>query len=253
MTESFEGRVAWVVGASGAIGSATARMLASRGAKVMLSGRSLATLRVVADEIAVQGGFSEARAVDICSRADVDKVAGEIVDAYGRLDYLVNSTALGIFGNFDDLLDEQWYQVLDTKLLGYMRTMRAAIPYMRRQGGGGIVNISGRGGRQPTPAHLPGGCANAAVNLLTKGIADANVKFSIRANTVAPGPIESMRIDQIRESTQKISEDHGVWQSLQRSGQPEDVARVVVWLLSAEAGHITGAVLPVDGGGTATV
>lgn len=253
MNKPFEGNVAWVVGASGSIGAAIAQVLAAKGATVVLSGRSPAKLAPVAKLITDQGGTVDVRPLDVCDNAQVQAAFDAIVARYGRLDKLVNSTAAGIFGDFLTLTDDEWRKVLDAKLLGYIRTMRLVIPQMRSQGGGDIVNISGRGGKQPTPAHLPGGCANAAVNLLTKGVADANVKFSIRANVVAPGPIVSERIEQIRSSTSLISDDPKVRAALDREGQPMDVANVVAWLLSTEARHITGAVVPVDGGGTATV
>lgn len=247
------GQVAWVIGASGAIGQAIARVLAAGGAEVVVSARSQGTLDKLAAEIAAAGGRTRVRRLDLRNAADVDGAASEIVARSGRIDALVNSTSLSIFGDFLELSDQQWHEVLDTKLLGYVRSMRAVLPHMVKQGGGAIVNISGRGGRQPTPAHLPGGSANAAVNLIGKGLADAYQKHGIRVNTVAPGPIQSERFEKIRASNERVSGGPPPRASLDRMGRPEDVARAVSWLLSDAARHITGIVLPVDGGGTATV
>lgn len=249
----LQDRVVWVIGASGAIGNAIARLSVAAGAIVVASGRSADKLAALTSDIPAAGGRVHARVLDVCQRADVDTAAQEIVTRHGRIDGLVNSTSLSIFGDFLELTDEQWVQVLDAKLLGYVRSMRAVLPYMIRQSGGAIVNISGRGGRQPTPAHLPGGSANAGVNLISKGIADAYQKHGIRVNTVAPGPIQSDRFEKIRASNERVTGGAVPRASLDRMGRPEDVAEAVVWLLSDRARHITGAVIPVDGGGTATV
>lgn len=246
-------RVTWVIGASGAIGAVVARMLAAEGAVVIASARSAGKLEALAGEIVAAGGRAHARRLDVRDRADVDAAAQEIVERHGRLDALVNSTSLSIFGDFLELSDEQWREVLDAKLMGYVRSMRAVIPQMMKQGAGAIVNISGRGGRQPTPAHLPGGGANAAVNLIGKGVADAYQKHGIRVNTVAPGPIASERFEKVRASNERVSGGALPRASLDRMGRPEDVGEAVVWLLSDRAKHLTGALVPVDGGGTAAV
>ncbi len=249
----MQGRIVWVIGASGAIGQAIAKVLAAAGAEVVVSARSADKLVVVAGEILAAGGRAHVRRLDLRSRADVDAAAREIAARSGRIDALVNSTSLSIFGDFLELSDEQWHDVLDVKLVGYVRSMRAVLPFMVAQGGGSIVNISGRGGRQPTPAHLPGGSANAAVNLIGKGVADAFHRHGIRVNTVAPGPIRSERFEKIRESNERVSGGTPPRAALDHMGLPEDVARAVLWLLSDAARHSTGIVLPVDGGGTATV
>lgn len=247
------GRVVWVIGASGAIGQAIAKVLAAAGAEVVVSARSVDKLEALAAEISAAGGRAQVRGLDLRSRADVDTAAREIAARSERIDALVNSTSLSIFGDFLELSDEQWHDVLDAKLMGYVRSMRAVLPFMMQQGGGSIVNISGRGGRQPTPAHLPGGGANAAVNLVGKGLADTYFKHGIRINTVAPGPIQSERFEKIRASNERVSGGAPPRAGLDRMGRPEDVAQAVLWLLSDAARHSTGIVIPVDGGGTATV
>lgn len=251
MVRPLEGRVAWVIGASGAIGNVIAEVLAGAGAQVVASARSVDKLDALVARISGAGDKAWARRLDLCRRADVDAATAEIVARHGRIDALVNSTSLSIFGDFLELSDEQWLQVLDAKLLGYIRSMRAVLPHMKAQGSGSIVNISGRGGRQPTPAHLPGGSANAAVNLVGKGVADAFHKFGVRINTVAPGPIESARFEKIRASNESLGAPPRP--SLDRMGKPDDIAQAVLWLLSDASRHVTGALIPVDGGGTATV
>jgi NAD(P)-dependent dehydrogenase (short-subunit alcohol dehydrogenase family) len=132
--------------------------------------------------------------------------------------------------------------------------MRAVIPSMLEHGGGDIVNVSGRGGRQPTAAHLPGGCANAAVTLLTKGLADIYGARGIRINTLSPGPIDTPRHHGIAASNEKVGAAGAKrLPPAGRLGRPEDIADAVLFLVSPQASFITGINLPVDGGGTATV
>jgi NAD(P)-dependent dehydrogenase (short-subunit alcohol dehydrogenase family) len=241
----LKGRVAWVIGASGEIGKAIAATLASAGAAVVTSSRKPARAALAAGAVPA----------DLRSRASLERALKVIERRHGHVDVLVNCAAAAIFGDFQKLTDADWETVLQTKLLGYMRSMRAVIPGMVKNGGGSIVNITGRGGRQPTPAHLPGCCANIAVNLLTKGLADIYAASQVRINAVAPGPIESERHHEIARNNAVLTSAAVAKRvpPLGRLGDSTEIAEAVLFLASPRASYITGVTLQVDGGGTATI
>lgn len=246
----LHGRVAWVVGATGAIGASVTATLAGLGATVWASGRDAGRMDALVEAALGRGERVHALPLDGRDDASVRAAAARIVAADARIDILVNSTAVGVAKDFLSLTDEDWTAVLDAKLLTYVRTMRAALPRMIEQGGGCIVNISGRGGRQPSPAHLAGGSANAAVTLLTKGVAESYRAAHVRANTVLPGPIRSARVDAIQRGNQALAGPAFGWD---RVGEPRDVADAVAWLVGDGARHVNGTTIAVDGGGTAAV
>lgn len=264
-TVSFDlqGKVAWLNGASGTLGRAIASALATEGATVVLSSRSEPSLRAVsADLEAAHPGRTSVLAVDLTNREQVDAAAQRIAADFGRIDMLVNSTSLSIFGEFATLADEDWLAVYEAKFFGYMRAIRAVLPQMIRQNDGRIVNVSGRGGHQPTtPVHMPGMTANAAVNLLTKGLANAYAKHGIRINAVAPGPVASPRYDAIVQAGQRqrdpgagpFASGSSTVRTLGAQADPQEVADVVLFLLSDRSRLLTGSVFQADGGSTASL
>lgn len=255
----FAGQVAWVVGASGDIGKAICRALRCEGAHVVASSRS-ADAALQAQLSAPDQPALSALPVDITRRESVDAACEQIMQRHGRVDMLVNTTSVSIFGPFLELSDEQWLTVYQSKVLGYLRTIRAVVPHMVKQGGGRIVNMSGRGGHQPTlPVHLPGMTASAAVNLMTKGLANMYGAQGIRINAVAPGPVESARYRTALQSHQQAKNagtSAGGFNTPTVSGQliqPEEVANVTLFLLSSRSSSMTGTLLQADGGSTASL
>lgn len=257
----LQGKTAWVTGAAGALGAAICRRFAEEGANIALSGRNAESLSDVADGLKA-GTKSQVFVMDIIDRNQVDTTAKAVFDSFGAIDILVNSTTCPIFADFFDLSDDDWMAVLDAKALGYMRTSRAAIPFMLGNGGGNIVNVSGRGGHQPnSPSHLAGSCANAAVNTLTKGLANIYGPQGVRINAIAPGPVRSPRYDKIAAANEKIS---GATGDNSRSGakaanplgemaEVDDIADAALYLASGMSRFVTGTIMQIDGGGTVSL
>jgi NAD(P)-dependent dehydrogenase (short-subunit alcohol dehydrogenase family) len=247
----LEGKCAWIVGASGAIGSAIAQSLAANGVTVFLSGRNEAKLNTLRDNLLQDDCQASVIVLDAKQAYQVDHTAKEIMSRLGRLDILVNSTTTSTFGEFLELSDDNWEECFQSKLMVYVRTMRAVLPFMLAAGSGSIVNISGKAGKLPSPAHLAGGSMNAAVNLLTKGISDRYGSSGVRANTVAPGPIISERFNLLAEKLEASPSANPKFMA--KHGTPDDVANAVLWLVSQHASHLNGIVLPLDGGAMPTI
>lgn len=253
MNGELKGRTAWVVGAGGTLGKQISLDLAAAGATVYISSRDENKLNAMAEG---EGKGLRPIAVDITDRKSVDAAASRIVEQTGRIDILVNTTSLSLFGDFLSLDDDVWLNVLQTKQLGYVRTIRAAVPHMVRQKKGVVINVTGKGGRMPRDVHLPGCSANAALNLLTKGLAMTYGKDGVRFVAVSPGVIDSPRLAAIRQSSaqrnqfDQAASDKAIAGSnyLGRLGTAQEVSDAVLFAASDRAGFTTGTVIEVDGG-----
>ncbi len=248
-TGPHAGKVIWVTGASGALGEAVARRLASQGAQVIASARSVAQTDFGDDASAAH---IERFALDITDTEAVNAAAREIAARYGRIDGAVASTNVASFGDFTELDDDAWYRVVEAKLLGTVRLFRAVLPVLIEQKRGALVAISGRGGIDPPPQHFPGASINASLDTLVQGIGRLYGPHGVRANSVAPGPIRSPRYDQLEQAdTSKAGARANRYSdvALGAPGEPGDVADAVSYLLSDAARFVNGTRLFVDGGG----
>lgn len=240
MDLQLENKVAWVTGATGAIGRAICEVMSAEGATVCLSARSADTVGEFAASL--RNGF--AVPMDATDEAQPRAAAQKIVDEKGRLDILINSVAVPAFGDFLELDKATFQMALDVKYLGYVACMQAALPHMLAGGGGSIVNITGTGGKLPIDIHVPGGSVNAALNLVTKALANKHGERKVRVNAISPGPIRSPRQD-VMQSAGKNPADAI---PLKRFGEAAEVADAVAFVASDRASYITGSVIQLDGG-----
>jgi len=255
MDLGLKGRLALVTGASEGIGSAIARKLAEEGARVAICARTESTLKDTAAAITRTTGQeivsipADLRSLDGC-RAVVQQAAENL----GGLDILVNNAGASAFGPFVDLPDEAFVDAINGKLLGYIRCAKAAVPHMRRRGGGVIVNITGTT-QQAIPLHTPGSACNAAIRMFSKELSMELGPLNIRVNSVAPGRIQTARADRLLDATaaaQGTTPEVVLSQLVKtipsgRLGTTDDIADAVCFLVSERATYINGAALVVDG------
>ena len=242
------GKVALVSGAASGMGQSEATIFAREGAKVVVADILEAEGKQVADKIAASGGQARFVKLDVTSEAEWDAAVKAAVGAFGKLDVLVNNA--GISGTYDtDMLSSAaWDKVMAVNAKGVFLGMKAAIPLMKKAGGGAIVNISSISGFVGQDGvHMAYNASKGAVRIMTKTAAVQLAGDGIRVNSVHPGFMPPMR-------TSKTSADP-TWRAkmlgavpMKREGRVEEVAHAVLFLASDEASYITGTELVVDGG-----
>jgi len=245
---SVEGKVAVVTGASRGIGRAIALRLAAAGAKLVVSSRKLEGVQPVADEITAAGGQALAFAAHVGQPEDVAALVSRTLEAFGRVDIVVNNAATNPhFGLMLSADEGQWDKILDTNAKGAFRMCKAAVPHMEAQGGGKIINLSSLAGLHPFPGMGIYGISKAALIALTHQLAMELGQANIQVNAIAPGVIKT-RFSQVLWQTPGISDPTLAHMPLGRFGEPDDVAGLALFLASSASDYITGAVFVIDGG-----
>jgi len=247
----LEGKVAIISGAARGMGAVEARLFAREGASVTIGDVLDQAGQEVQAEINEAGGDAIFVRLDVTSEEDWRKAIGSTVSRFGRLDILVNNAGISDQSRIEDTTVAQWDRVMEVNAKGVFLGTRAAIPEMRKAGGGSIINISSQLGLVGMDISSPQYQASkGAVRLLTKATAIQYAKEGIRANSVHPGPIFTA----MTEARQADPEQYRLMTSripLGRFGEPEEVANGVLYLASDESSFVTGSELVIDGGWTA--
>ncbi|MGZ8198546.1 MAG: SDR family NAD(P)-dependent oxidoreductase [Burkholderiales bacterium] len=252
MELGLKGKVAAVTGGSEGIGRATVLRLVQEGARVALCARRADILNAFADELRKLDGDVLPIVADAAKPGDMERFIEETVRKYGRVDILVNNAGGTGQEPFEKVDDAAWQKDIDIKVLAHIRSARAAVPYMKRQGGGRIINLNMVGAKQPFAGSFPTTISRAAGLALTKALSKEFAAENILVNAVAVGKIKSKQQER-RAARQGIPvEQHyaatGKTVPLGRMGESEEVANVIAFLASDAASYVTGCCINVDGG-----
>jgi len=256
MDRRLKDKVALVTGGSMGIGYGIARALSTEGARVFIAARGKERLEQAAEAISAVSGTEVVPVVaDMTSTQDVRRFVRAAADRFGRVDVLVNNAGAAMGGLIENLSDDDWWDGLNLKFLGYVRMLREVLPIMVRQGGGRVVNLIGNDGNKPAYWEIVPGAANAAGHNLTQALAEQYGRYNVLINAVNPGPVRTDRWDTLEKA---MARDKGISQEeahaltlasipLGRLNTPEEVAALVCFLASDQNTYVTGSLIGIDG------
>jgi NAD(P)-dependent dehydrogenase (short-subunit alcohol dehydrogenase family) len=218
--ERLNDKAALITGGGTGIGQGVALALAAEGVSVVVCGRRIEPLEKTANAIELQGGRALAVQVDVSEEKDVERAVRAVLDAYGRIDILINNAGVGGSDYIHRHSVEDWDRVLETNLRGPFLMARAVLPYMRAQKSGHIINISSESGLNYYEGDGAYGISKHALNALGEYIQRENQELNIRVNTICPG----MVVTEMTDDSSGLNRDKCLY--------PEDIAELVVWLLA---------------------
>ena len=255
MDLGLRGKTCIVTGASKGIGAAIARAFVNEGVDVALLARHREPLERLAEELRSLGGKAFVVTADLSTESGAASGIQQAAAQLGRIDILVNNAGSSPLGSFDKVSDQEWLETFALKPMGYVRTIRAALPFMRSQKKGRIVNVVGAGGRWAVAEYVMG-CMNAAVLHLTKSLGELLAPEGITVTAINPGPTgPTERFDKVMaawsthlgmpedEFRRKYERDL----PLRRVANTTEVARMVVLMASDVTEYATGGALQADG------
>jgi len=246
----LEGKVAIVTGGNAGIGEAVAKRFAEEGAAVVITGRRQAELDRVMSGIRHNNGKGSAVTGSVTDELHVRDVMQRTLDSFGRIDILINNAGIGDFGKrIHETEDATWATLLDVNLTGVFRMTRAVVPQMLKQGRGAIVNISSVASLVGIPGAPAYAASKGGVDALTRALAIDYAKDGIRCNIVNPGLIDTPMAAPLMANSDMLQPILSHY-ALRRPGTSEEVANMVLYLASDEAGWVTGGTFTIDGGMT---
>lgn len=253
---NLKGKSVLVAASSQGLGLAIAELFLAEGANVMLCGREEEKLKNVSALLQRKLlGRVCYKKTDITKAEEIEALVDETVKEFGTIDILINNAGGPPAGNFESITDEQWYKSFELNLLSYVRMIRAALPYLKTNGGK-IINIASTSIKEPIPGLLLSNTFRTGIVGLAKTLSQELAPYNILVNTVAPGRINTDRVKHLDEvyakkmglTREEVEAEAKNNIPLKRYGTPEEFAKVVVFLASDANAYMTGSAFLVDGG-----
>ena len=191
MSNNFAGKIVVITGASSGLGEATARLLSAEGASVVLGARRVDRLRSLADELTGRGGKALAVTTDVTQRDQVTRLVDAAVRTYGRIDVMINNAGLMPQSLLEHLKVDEWDRMIDVNIKGVLYGIAAALPYMKRQKAGHIINVSSVAGHKVRPGATVYAATKHAVLALSEGLRQEVKPYNIRTTVISPGAVAS--------------------------------------------------------------
>ena len=215
MSSGIEGKVVVITGASSGLGEAAARHLAEEDARVVLAARRTDRLEALADEIIENGGEALPVPTDVTEREQVQALVDTAGDEYGRIDVMLNNAGIMPASRLDRLKVDEWDQMIDVNVKGVLYGIAAALPYMREQASGHIINVASDAGHKVHPTEAVYAATKHAVRALSEGLRQEVKPYGLRTTIISPGAVESELPEQISEEDvaeemQELYEEHAI-------------------------------------------
>ena len=243
-------KVAIITGGASGIGKATAILFAEHGAKVVVADIDEQGANETLADIHDAGNAAIYVQTDVTISDNTERMVTETVNTYGKLDILLSSAGIAMRLPVADLPEEDWHRCLDVNLTGVYLCAKAAIPAMRENGGGSIINLSSIYGLVGADVRAAYVASKGGVTNLTRGMALDYAEENIRINCICPGFVETPLVAGVVKTPQEyrnLADRH----PMRRLAQPEEIAYGALYLASDESAFVTGIALPIDGGYTA--
>jgi len=251
--DRVKGKVAIVTGAAGGLGRAEAALLADEGAKVIVTDVDEGAIEKLAESIRSRGGEALSIKHDVASETEWIEVMRKTLDAFGRLDVLVNNAGVIIYKKIEDITLAEWRWLMSVNLDGVFLGTKHAIGAMRKSAGGSIINIASTAALIGNPDASAYHASKGGVRLFSKAAAiecsKAGYGYNIRVNSIYPGVINTAMADPLKKDENKYNTAVS-WHPMGHFGEPEDIAYGVLYLASDESKFLTGSELVIDGGWT---
>ena len=254
-TGKLANKVAVITGGGSGMGRASALLFAGEGAKVVVLDLYEINARQVSSEIEKSGGSSMSAKVDVAKSSDVHQAFEQAIKRFGRIDVLFCCAGITSFGSVVSVSEEEWDRVLDTNLKSMFLCSKYAVPHMIQSGGGSIINMSSVSGLVAGPDEAVYDASKAGIILLTKATALDFGSKGIRANCICPASTDTPFLRRYADATpdpQKfLDETAKANVAIRRLIQPEEVAKLALYLASDDSAAVTGSAMVIDGGYTA--
>jgi gluconate 5-dehydrogenase len=248
---NLKGKCALITGGSKGLGLAMAAGLASAGADVALLNRNLVEGQTAADQLQKEYGVkAKAYAANVTDLAEVEAVVAAVVKVFGHVDILINSAGINIRGAIDELKPEEFQQVMDVNVTGTWNTSRAVTPFMKKQGGGRIINMASTLGLVGLANRTPYATSKGAVVQMTRALGLELAPFNINVNAICPGPFLTEMNIPIADTPEAKNFIVGAT-ALARWGELKEIQGAAIFLASDAGSYMVGSMLTVDGGWTA--
>ena len=230
MTTDMKGKVVAITGASSGIGEATARLLASQGAKVVLGARRTDRLETLTGELRSKGGEARYRALDVTKREDVEGFVAFTLKEFGRLDVLINNAGVMPLSRLEELKLDEWDRMIDVNIRGVLHGIAAGLPVMKRQKAGQFINLSSIGGHAVSPTAAVYCATKFAVMAISEGLRQ-EVGADIRVTVISPGVTTSELADSISDPASRE-----YMREFRKDAIPADaIARAISYAISQPA------------------